>query len=123
MAREALLLSTTKVAEKLGLTRAAYSALEQREMEGKVTINSLREAAEALDCELVYALIPKSGKYFSETIWQEIQAKAMEHGWVKSRDQNKKHLALAYVAKNLMEDPAVRKKNGWTNRINVRKKN
>jgi predicted DNA-binding mobile mystery protein A len=35
--------------------------LERSEAEYRITLGSLREAADALGCELVYALVPKSG--------------------------------------------------------------
>ena len=34
--------------------------MEQGEAAGTVTLNTLRQAAEALDCQLVYALVPRS---------------------------------------------------------------
>jgi predicted DNA-binding mobile mystery protein A len=35
--------------------------LEKAEAEDRITLKSLRTAANALDCDLVYALVPKAG--------------------------------------------------------------
>lgn len=59
--RTALGMSTVHAASRLGMTPAGVSQLERREADGAVTLNSLRAAADALDCELVYAVIPRAG--------------------------------------------------------------
>lgn len=56
--REALGIRVTQLAHRLGVTPAAVVQLEDREVAGTVTLESLRRAAEALDCKLVYALVP-----------------------------------------------------------------
>ena len=43
------------------LTGQAVSALEHAEARSTVTLQSLRRAANALDCDLVYALVPREG--------------------------------------------------------------
>ena len=59
------MLSTTQLAHRLGVQQSTVVRLEQSEKRGAVTLNSLRKAAEALGCELVYAFVPNksvSGK-------------------------------------------------------------
>lgn len=48
-----------RVAEKIGITRQAYSQLEQREAAGTASIEQLKRAAAALDCDFVYFLLPR----------------------------------------------------------------
>ena len=81
--REALLLSPETVALKMRISRAAYIALEKREIQKAITIESLSKVAEALDCELVYAIRPKNRKLFSETIWEKLWPEAIENVWIK----------------------------------------
>ncbi len=50
-----------EVREKLGVTKWEVFRLEQSEAEGRIQISSLRKAAQGLDCELVYALVPREG--------------------------------------------------------------
>jgi predicted DNA-binding mobile mystery protein A len=56
--REALGMTTGQFAKRLGVAQPRVAALERAEAEDAVTLKSLRHAAEALDCTLVYALVP-----------------------------------------------------------------
>ena len=56
--RESLGMSTNQLATRLGIKQPSVIALEQSEGKGTVSLATLRRAAEALDCTLVYALIP-----------------------------------------------------------------
>lgn len=60
--RTALNMSLSQLGRKAGKTAQGVRALEQREKTGAVTLQSLRDIAEALDMQLVYAIVPKSGK-------------------------------------------------------------
>jgi hypothetical protein len=51
------------------VNQSTYSRLELSEEAETITLNKLRMAAEALDCELVYAIRPKCRKPFAEIIW------------------------------------------------------
>jgi predicted DNA-binding mobile mystery protein A len=56
--RGALGLSTEQLAKRLGIRQPTVTALEQSEARGTIELASLRRVAEALDCTLVYALVP-----------------------------------------------------------------
>lgn|ERR1019366_2180738 len=56
--REALGMTTAQLAERIHLSQPRVSQLEKAEIEDSVTLKSLRQAAEGLDCTLVYALVP-----------------------------------------------------------------
>lgn len=58
--REALGMSGVQFAERLGVSPARVTVLEQAERSGAVTIKSIRQAAEALDCVFVHALVPRT---------------------------------------------------------------
>jgi predicted DNA-binding mobile mystery protein A len=57
--RSALGLNQAKVAKKVATTRQAYADLEAAEQRGAISLNSLQRAAEAMDCELVYFVVPR----------------------------------------------------------------
>jgi predicted DNA-binding mobile mystery protein A len=57
--RQALGLTQSQMAKKLGMSQQAYANIEVREQKEKITIETLRRAACALDCDLVYALVPR----------------------------------------------------------------
>jgi predicted DNA-binding mobile mystery protein A len=56
--RDALGLTTKQFARRLGVSQPRIVALEKGEVDETVTLASLRRAAEALDCQLVYVLTP-----------------------------------------------------------------
>ncbi len=57
--REALGISSVQLAKRVGITKQALNAAERREAGGEITLNQLRRMAAQLDCELVYALVPR----------------------------------------------------------------
>lgn len=56
--REALGMTTTQLARRLGVSPSRAVRLQQDEAEDAITLRKLRETAAALDCTLVYALVP-----------------------------------------------------------------
>ncbi|WP_026755272.1 mobile mystery protein A [Sediminibacter sp. Hel_I_10] len=59
--RTSLGMSLQQLADKLSITRQSVQEIEKREKEGQITLNNLKEAANALDMQLVYGLVPKDG--------------------------------------------------------------
>lgn len=57
--RQALGMSTRHVATRLGITRQGVTDQERREVEGTITLAALRKAANAMDCDLHYAVVPR----------------------------------------------------------------
>jgi predicted DNA-binding mobile mystery protein A len=57
--REALGMSAATLAERLGTTAGAVSRLEQSETADRIRLDTLRRAADALGCDLVYLLVPR----------------------------------------------------------------
>jgi predicted DNA-binding mobile mystery protein A len=53
-------MTAADLAARMGVTGPAVRALENKEMDGGVRLSSLRRAAEAMDCTLVYAFIPNT---------------------------------------------------------------
>lgn len=71
--RVSLGMSLQQVADKLAITKQSVQEIEIREKEGSITLNSLKETANAMDMQLVYGLVPKDG-----TIDDLIERKAKE---------------------------------------------
>ena len=61
--REALGLSLESVGRRLSTARQAIQRLEKYEASDRITLRNLRRVAEAMDCEVVYAIVPKSGTF------------------------------------------------------------
>jgi predicted DNA-binding mobile mystery protein A len=56
--REGLGMSTAQLAKRLRIKQPSVVALEQSESKGTIEMATLRRVAAALDCTLVYALVP-----------------------------------------------------------------
>lgn len=57
--RQALGMTTRQCATAVGVSQAAVVDAERNEARGDISLATLRRYAAALDCELVYALVPK----------------------------------------------------------------
>jgi predicted DNA-binding mobile mystery protein A len=91
--REAAGISASEVARTLKTSRQLPVQLEKAEAEDRITLKSLRAAADALGCELVYALVPKAN-----TLHDLVEERA--------RVQAKKHV-LGVEHSMALEDQAV----------------
>ena len=57
--RTALGMSTADLAVRLGVTPSTVNRLEKSEARGTVNLESLSKVADVLNCDLVYALVPR----------------------------------------------------------------
>lgn len=92
--RTAIGATQQQVASKLGVTRASYADFEKAEQRGTISLHSLEKAAQAIDCSLVYFLVPNAG------VADSFEALAERH------DPRRKHLRAAEHSMAL-EDQAV----------------
>ncbi|MEN8128047.1 MAG: mobile mystery protein A [Planctomycetota bacterium] len=68
--RNALGMTGRQLARRLGTNRQRVARIEQDEKQGRVTVNTLRNVAEAMDCEFVYGFVPR------ESLEQTVQDQA-----------------------------------------------
>jgi len=59
--RQAIGIPVKEVARRLGVRKLEVLRLERVERKSRIELATMRRAAEALDCELVYAVIPRTG--------------------------------------------------------------
>jgi predicted DNA-binding mobile mystery protein A len=59
--RSALGMSLQQLGKRISITKQSMLEMEQREREGTITLNSLKELAKALDMQLVYGFVPYDG--------------------------------------------------------------
>jgi predicted DNA-binding mobile mystery protein A len=59
--RTAIGMSMLQLGNRLSITKQSVQDMERREIDGTITIKSLREAARALDMQLVYGFVPADG--------------------------------------------------------------
>ena len=94
--RESLGMTTAQLAKRLGIKQPSVVAIEQSEVKGSIELATLRRVAEALDCRLVYAFVPK--KTLETTIRDRAGA------WVRRRRAAVEHSML-------LEDQMVEERN------------
>jgi len=85
--RQALGMSGAQLGRRMEVTRGLVSNTEKAEIEGRVTIKKMQEFADAMDCEFVYCMIPRS----------EIETTLKERAREKARaivDRTNTHMAL-----------------------------
>lgn len=76
--RTALSMSAEQFASRLGLTRARINQLENSEAHDAVTLRTLKAAANAIGCELIYAIVPKGSLTLEEIISKRAEQLAKE---------------------------------------------
>jgi predicted DNA-binding mobile mystery protein A len=74
--REALGMSGKQLAGRLKVSQPRVFKLEQDEPSGALTLKTMRQVAEALDCVFIYALVPRSS--LEETVKTQARAVAAE---------------------------------------------
>lgn len=57
--REAISMSQTQLARRMGVSQQAVHNLERAEVDKSITLARLQRAADALGCELTYTLVPR----------------------------------------------------------------
>jgi predicted DNA-binding mobile mystery protein A len=110
--REALGMTTAQLAKRLGIAQPSAVGLEKAEASKAITLETLERAARALDCTLVYALVPRKPL---ETIVQERASEkartrlrtishsmTLEDQRVREEDE---HEQLGGLVKKLLEGP------------------
>jgi len=58
--REALGLTSAQLGKRMGVSQPRILDIEKSEKLGTVTLDTLERAANAMDCKVVYALVPKN---------------------------------------------------------------
>lgn len=58
--RQALGMTAEQLGHRMGITQATLSGLEASEINGAIRLATLRKAAEAMNCTLVYAFVPNT---------------------------------------------------------------
>ena len=57
--RQALGMTLQKLAERAKVSKSTIAQAERGEAKGKITIETLKKLAESMECEFVYAFVPK----------------------------------------------------------------
>lgn len=74
--RNAMGLSGSDLAKLCGLSQKTISQAEKREVDGKINLSTLIKMADAMECDLVYSLVPR--KSIKETVINKAKEKAIK---------------------------------------------
>jgi len=77
--RDAIGLSQATMGKKLHIKRQSYAQSEAAEERGAISLTSLQRAAEAMDCELVYFIVPREGVASTYTELAQIHDPGFKH--------------------------------------------
>ena len=75
--RDALGMSGAELGRRMGVSQQRIAALERAELELAIQLGTFHRVAEALDCELVYALVPR--RSLTEMVEAQATRKALQH--------------------------------------------
>ena len=70
-------MSTTELADRLGVAQSSIPNVESSELHDTIKLETLRRAADALDCDLVYFLLPHTD--LEEAVRRQAKRKAARH--------------------------------------------
>ncbi|MHB8447262.1 MAG: helix-turn-helix domain-containing protein [Rudaea sp.] len=96
--RTALGMTLDDLADRLGITRSALSRMETSEQGETIQLDTLRRVAGAMNCDLVYALVPRQP--LQEMVDQqraraanELEAKSRAHMRLEGQEERDSSLA------------------------------
>ncbi len=68
--RKALRMHSPEIAARMGMSQSAVFDMESREANGTITLRAMARLADAMDCKVVYGVVPKGGRTLEE-LYQE----------------------------------------------------
>jgi predicted DNA-binding mobile mystery protein A len=74
--REALGMTRDQLAKRMGISPSTVSDLERNEARGTITLESLDRLALGMECEVVYAIVPRQGKTLDSAVRRRAESVA-----------------------------------------------
>lgn len=74
--RDALGMSTSELGARLGITAQGVTGLESSEQHDSIRLGTLRRTADALGCDLLYALVPRDPNGLDGAVLRQARARA-----------------------------------------------
>lgn len=105
--RNSLGMSAAQLATRMGVRQSTVAKMERTEEEEGISLQTLRRAAEALDCTLVYAFVPRES--LEVTLERQAQLRAQQMvGYVERsmtlEEQARAHEVVTEEVKELAEE-------------------
>ncbi len=90
--REALGLTARQLADRMNTVPSRISKIEKDEVNGGTSLRTLREAAEAMNCTLIYAIVPT--KPLDDILRDQAERKAEKNLWRNNHTMKLENQAL-----------------------------
>lgn len=110
--RDTLGLSVIQLASRLSISRIAIYQAERNEVKGAITLSQMRKIADAMDADLVYALVPRQpvGEILEAQALRKAEAvvrRAHSHMNLEGQDLSEEKLKerIRDLADDLLRDP------------------
>lgn len=112
--RKALGITMQQLGKRMGKSAQAIREIQKREEEGSISLNSLKETANAMGMQVVYAIIPKTSASLEEYVQKLAEEKATEivsrtHHTMLLEDQqtNEQRIrkSISEIAEEYMNEP------------------
>ena len=98
--RGALGINTRQLAKRCGVQHSSILKIEKNEIQDKASIKSLKKIADAMNCQLAYAIVPKTGYNSLEEIIN-YQTKLLADKLIKQVDHSMKLEAQGTSSKEM----------------------
>ena len=96
--RDALGMTAEQLAQRIEVTKPRVYEIERAELNGSITLRSLERAARAMDCQLVYALIPR----------QPLQAMVDQRALLEAKKRMRAAAHTMILGDQALEEPELR---------------
>jgi predicted DNA-binding mobile mystery protein A len=104
--RQAIGVEVTDIAARLGVCRSEIYRLERSEAEDTISLGKLREAAGALGCELVYAVVPLRGsleELAEDAVAARVRRREKKKEELPSRGSDRDPFGLAKTIRSVLK--------------------
>jgi transcriptional regulator with XRE-family HTH domain len=78
--RQTLNIPVAEVAKKMGVNRSVVFDLEAREPRNTISLKSMSRMAQAMDCKVVYGIVPNGGKKLEDLVEERYLANLIGTG-------------------------------------------
>ena len=75
--RKALRMHSPEIAARMGMSQSAVFDMESREANGTISLRAMARLADAMDCKVVYGVVPKGGRTLEELYEERLWAVAL----------------------------------------------
>lgn len=114
--REALGMSLADLAGRMGVTAQTVHGLERSEQSGTAQLASLRRAAVAMDCTLVYAFVPNTSLHETVHAQAELLVDNQQAAVMHTMALEDQAAKLSPAARQALVDRVVQSGRLWTDR-------